>query len=85
MLRLSSRVIELLEASLARVRKGIFDEGGRSGRDLTRFKVMLHKIMKREPLMLCDYASCVIGYTTSKFIRQLAKIEKYIEKVSQGE
>lgn len=74
MQRLSSRVIELLDASLARVRKGIFDEGGRSARELTRFKVTLHKIMKREPFLLSDYASCVIGYTTSKFIRQLAKI-----------
>lgn len=27
----------------------------------------------------------MIGFTTTKFDRQLAKIEKYVEKVSQGE
>lgn len=46
-MRLSSRIIELLEASVARVRKGIFDEGGRASKDFTRFKLALHKLLKR--------------------------------------
>ena len=71
-------MVELLEASLARVRKGIFDEGGRSGRDLAGFKVTLHKILKKKPFDINDFAACVIGFTTPKFTRQLAKIEKYI-------
>jgi len=47
MMRFSSRVMELLEASTNRVRKGIFDEGGRSDREYVRFKFNLHKILKQ--------------------------------------
>ena len=35
--------------------------------------------------MLSDYAQCVIQYTNSKFTKQLSKIEKYIDKVLQGD
>lgn len=46
-MRFSNRVMELLEASINRVRKGIFDENGRSDREYVRFKVNLHRILKQ--------------------------------------
>jgi hypothetical protein len=85
MLRLSSRLIEMLDTSMARVRNSIFEEGGRADKEFLRFKLQLNKILKREPLAVADYAQCILSFTGSKFHRQLARIQKYVGKVELGE
>ena len=55
MLRFSSRVIEILEASMSKIRKTVFDDSGRVQREFARFKVMLNKILKRETLNVKEY------------------------------
>lgn len=47
MLRLSSRLIEILEASITKVRKSVFEDAGRAIKEFNRFKIMLNKIVKR--------------------------------------
>jgi hypothetical protein len=67
------------------VRKGIFDESGRATKEFARFKLALHKILKRPAFTPSDYGECILNYTTAKFTRQITKLEKYLERVSQGE
>ena len=45
-MRLSGRLIEILESSVERVRKSLFSENGRISIAFSRFKKALHKIIK---------------------------------------
>jgi hypothetical protein len=73
-LRLSSRLLEILEASTARIRKGIFDEGGRTSKEFTRFKLHLQKIVKKEPFNVSEYVDYIITFCLNKFNHQVAKL-----------
>ena len=68
-----------------RVRNGLFDEGGRSTRELIRFKNRFLKVLKKRPFIIREYAQCVISYTNTKCIRELSRVESYLEMISQGE
>ena len=70
---------------MTRIRRGRFDEGGKAARDLIRFKSALHNKLNHSPFVVSDFAKCIVNYTNNKFNRQLAKIEKYIDQVSQGQ
>ncbi len=85
MLRLSSRVCEILEGSLARVQKSVFDDNGRSLKEFARFKSTLNKILKREYFIVKDFVEHVLAYATHKFARQFGKLRKYLERVELGD
>jgi hypothetical protein len=70
---------------MARVRKGVFDDGGRTAREYTRFKSTLNKILKRDYFVVRDFVDHVLSYCTGKYRRQFAKLRKYVERVEQGD
>ena len=41
--------------------------------------------MKKGTFSLKTYADHVIGYCTGKYLKQIAKVQKYVERVGQGE
>ncbi len=84
MLRFSSRLIEILEASMAKIRKSIFDDCGRVLREFARFKVMINKILKRASLNVKEYCEYIVNFTNKKYIKQVNKIQMYLEKVELG-
>jgi HSP90 family molecular chaperone len=84
MLRLSSRLLEILEASISRVRKSIFEDSGRAVKEFTRFKSTLHKILKREYFVVKDFVEHIINYCSSKYKKQFTKLQKYVERVKEG-
>jgi len=63
----------------------VFDEKGKTDKDFARFKLMLNKILKRELFQIKDYVEYIIGYCTNKFVKQLTKIQQYVERVEQGQ
>lgn len=75
----------MLEASTSRVRKSVFDESGRVLREFGRFKAMLGEIVKRPQLSARDYCEYIINFTAKKFTKQANKLQKYLEKIEQGE
>jgi len=70
---------------MAKVRKSVFDENGKTGKDFARFKLMLNKILKREPFQIKDYVEYIISYCSNKFGKQLTKIQQYVDRVEQGQ
>ena len=78
MLRFSSRLIEMLEASMAKIRKSVFDDCGRVLREFARFKLMINKILKRASLNVKEYCEYIINFTYRKYIKQVNKIQMYL-------
>ena len=85
MLRLFLRLLEILEASIERVRKSRFEDNGRAVKDYNRFRANFNKIIKQEFFIAKDFSEHVIGYCTTKYNKQFGKLKKYVEKVKQGE
>jgi hypothetical protein len=54
-------------------------------REFARFKAMLNKILKSEIINLKDYCEYILNFTDSKYLRQINRIQKYLQKVEQGE
>jgi predicted kinase len=75
----------MLEASTARARKSVFDEGGHAGRELVRFKTGLGEMLKRQQVSGREYCEYIINFTAKKFARQANKLQKYLEKIERGE
>lgn len=46
---------------------------------------MLNKILKRDTFIIKDYVQYIINYCANKYHKQLMKLNKYVEKVEQGE
>lgn len=42
---------------------------------------MLHKILKRDPLIIKDFVDYIINYCCNRYTKQFLKLKKYIEKV----
>lgn len=84
MLRLSSRVVELVEASAGRVRASVFEDG-RAGREAGRVKAALGEMLGREHLDGREYCEYIINFTAKKFARQVQKLQRYLDQVARGE
>ena len=47
--------------------------------------MQLQRIIRREPFRIEDYMEHVASYCSRKYQRQVEKVQKYIEKVTQGD
>jgi hypothetical protein len=70
---------------MSKIRKTVFDDSGRVLREFARFKVMINKILKRDSFNIKEYCEYIISFTAKKYVKQVGKIQKYLEKVEQGE
>lgn len=80
-MRLSARVLEVLDPSIERARNSIFNDNGRLSIDYSRFKKGLHKIIKQDPIELYDFASAFISFSKNKYRKQIAKLRAYLHRL----
>jgi hypothetical protein len=66
------------------VRSSVFEDG-RAGREVGRVKATLAEMLRRERLDGREYCEYIINFTAKKFARQANKLQRYLEKVAQGE
>lgn len=84
-MRLSGRLIEIVEASVERVRKSLFSEGGKLSIEFARFKKALHKIIKESYIDLADFSTLFITFSRSKYRKQVSKIKSYLKRLEVGD
>ncbi len=66
--------MEILEASIERVHRSVFDDNGKADKEFTRFKSTLNKIITQENFNSQDFVAHIISYTNNKYNKQIAKI-----------
>lgn len=84
-MRLSGRVLEMLESSVEKTRNSLFSENGRLGIDFARFKKSMYKLIQQNPIELLDFCKLIINFSRNKLRRQVTRIRSYLEKLKQGE
>ena len=80
-MRLSARILEILDPSIERARNSIFNDSGRLTIDYSRFKKGLHKIIKQDTIELSDFASTFITFSKTKYRKQIAKLRAYLHRL----
>lgn len=85
MMRLYVRLLEIVEQSVDRVRKSLFNENGRLTIDFSRFKKSLHKKIASELIDLGEFAKLFINFSRGKYRKQIAKIKTYLKRLELGD
>ena len=84
-MRLSARLLEILDPSIERARGTIFSDNGKLTVDYSRFKKGLHKIIKQDPIELVDLASVFLTFSRNKYRKQISKLKAYLHRLESGE
>ena len=85
MMRLSARILEILDPSIERAPNSIFGDSGRLSIDYSRFKKGLHKIIKQDPIELLDFTATFITFAKNKYRKQIAKLRAYLHRLESGD
>ena len=85
MMRLSGRLLEILETSVDRVRKTLFGENGKLSINFARFKKNLHRMIKEDFIDLLEFSKLVIVFCRNKYRKQITKIKTYLKRLENGD
>ena len=80
-MRLSTRLLEILDPSIERARGTLFSDNGKLVVDYSRFKKGLHKIIKQDPIDLLDLASTFMNFSKNKYRKQISKLKAYLHRL----
>lgn len=84
-MRLSARIMQILQTSIDKTRHSLFNENGKSSIDFARFKKSLHKIIQQNPIQLAQFVKLIVNFSKNKYRRQITRIKKYLQKLKDGE